>query len=121
MHLKFNNHVMGVALFNIDHTAQNEQRAFIRHISVTDIKYISKAVDQVVKFIWENVECQNIRVQLWHVKDQEKDSMSLDPNIKTAYYSIGFKWKTLTNDPATGKRAQIMQLNRPNRNQNAWF
>ena len=26
---------------------------------------------------------------------------------------IGFKWKTLSNDPNTGKRAQIMQLNRP--------
>lgn len=33
--------------------------------------------------------------------------------MKAAFTKAGFKWKTLTNDPVTGKRAQIMQLNRP--------
>lgn len=32
--------------------------------------------------------------------------------MKAAFTKAGFKWKTLTNDPITGKRAQIMQLNR---------
>ena len=32
--------------------------------------------------------------------------------MKSAYTQCGFKWKTLTNDPVTGKRAQIMQVNK---------
>lgn len=37
--------------------------------------------------------------------------MKVDLNVKNAYAEKAFRWKTLTNDPATGKRAQIMQLN----------
>jgi len=33
--------------------------------------------------------------------------------VKAAYQTVGFKWKTLSNDPTTGRRAQIMQLNKP--------
>jgi hypothetical protein len=39
--------------------------------------------------------------------------MQADPDVKNAFTKVGFKWKTLSNDPVTGKRAQVMQLNRP--------
>ena len=41
--------------------------------------------------------------------------MTADVEIKTALAMNrkGFKWKTLINDPDTGKRFQIMQLNKP--------
>jgi hypothetical protein len=31
--------------------------------------------------------------------------MKVDLNVKNAYAEKGFRWKTLTNDPTTGKRA----------------
>lgn len=41
--------------------------------------------------------------------------MQTDGEIKTALSmnKTGFRWKTLINDPETGKRFQIMQMNRP--------
>lgn len=52
-----------------------------------------------------------------HIKDEETGKMAADPGVKTAYTSQAFKWKTLSNDPATGKRAQVMQLANPAGNQ----
>lgn len=37
----------------------------------------------------------------------------MEPDVKNAFAASGFKWKTLSNDPLTGKRAQIMQANKP--------
>jgi hypothetical protein len=52
-------------------------------------------------------------VEVMHIKDEETGKMAADPGVKTAYTSQAFKWKTLSNDPATGKRAQVMQLANP--------
>ena len=35
----------------------------------------------------------------------------MDPLVKAVYTEKQFRWKTLKNDPLTGKRAQIMQYN----------
>lgn len=100
--------IEGVAFFNIDHTDSNDWRVFIRHISLKDISLLEKAIRLVVEYIWKYVYCSNIRVEIFHIKDQQTGQMKVDPDIKTAYTNCGFKWKTLTNDPHTGKRAQIM-------------
>jgi hypothetical protein len=50
-------------------------------------------------------------VELYHLKEED-GKMQADPDVKNAFTKCGFKWKTLTNDPNTGKRAQVMQLNR---------
>ena len=39
--------------------------------------------------------------------------MAADPVIKKALADVKFKWKSLVNDPSTGKRAQIMELKKP--------
>ena len=101
----------GVAILNVDHTAVGEYRAFIRHLSTTDISKLQKALEQVVDHIWRTVYCTHIRVELFHISD-DTGKMQADPDVKNAFSKVGFKWKTLSNDPATGKRAQIMQLNR---------
>ena len=101
----------GVAIFNVDHTAVGEYRAYIRHLSTVDISKLQKAVEQVVDHIWRTVYCTHIRVELYHISD-DSGKMQADPDVKNAFSKVGFKWKTLSNDPATGKRAQVMQLNR---------
>jgi hypothetical protein len=35
----------GIAIFNVDHTAQGEFRGFIRHISTLDVSKLQKAVE----------------------------------------------------------------------------
>ena len=94
----------GVAIFNVDHTAVGEYRAFIRHLSTVDTSKLQKAVEQVVDHIWRTVYCTHIRVELYHITD-ETGKMQADPDVKNAFSKIGFKWKTLSNDPSTGKRA----------------
>lgn len=106
-----NKEIQGVALFNIDHTAAGEYRGYIRHLSTVDISKMQRAVEQVVEFMWKTVYCQHIRVELYHLKEED-GKMQADPDVKNAFAKCGFKWKTLTNDPHTGKRAQVMQLNR---------
>jgi len=59
-----------VAIFNIDHTAQGEYRAFIRHISTVDITKMQQAIEQVTEFIWRTVHCTHIRIELYHLKDE---------------------------------------------------
>jgi hypothetical protein len=38
--LIYNGQLCGIALFNVDPTAQNEQRAFIRHVSTTKFEHM---------------------------------------------------------------------------------
>jgi hypothetical protein len=64
-------------------------------------------------FIWNNLYCSNVRVEIYHLKDEASSKIQADPDVKNAFTKCGFKWKTLSNDPATGKRAQVMQANRP--------
>ena len=71
----------------------------------------------VCDYIWQEIPCDNIRVELYHFKDDETGKINVDNDVKLAYAGKGFRWKTLTNDPATGKRAQIMELKNPNGNQ----
>lgn len=47
------------------------------------------------------------------MKEDASGKIQADIDVKDALSKNGFKWKTLSNDPVTGKRAQIMQINRP--------
>lgn len=55
--------------------------------------------------------CDHIRVEIFHIQDEATGQTKVDPHVKAVYTEKKFRWKTLTNDPATGKRAQIMQYN----------
>jgi hypothetical protein len=50
---------------------------------------------------------------MYHLKDPETGKFGANPDVKDAFAKAGFKWKALTNDPSTGKRAQIMQAAKP--------
>jgi hypothetical protein len=102
----------GLAVFNVDHTTQGEFRGYIRHLSTVDVTKLQKAAELVINFIWKTVYCQHIRLELFHKQDSA-GKFQADPDVKNAFSKLGFKWKTLSNDPHTGKRAQIMQLSRP--------
>lgn len=102
----------GFACFNVDYTAPAQQRVFIRHISTIKPKQMDAAFAAVLSFIWRNIQCDNIRFELFHIKD-ESGVLKADIKFKEVLQKAGFKWKNLCNDPSTGKRSQIMQLDRP--------
>jgi hypothetical protein len=62
--------VKGLALFNIDYTAANEHRAFIRHVTTKDPSLLKKAIELIIEFIWKHVYCTNIRIEIFHLKDE---------------------------------------------------
>lgn len=94
-----------MAVFNIDHSASNEQRAYIRHLSTLNLDHLKKAIEQVVDFIWRKVHCSNIRIEIFHLKDEVSGQFKVEVEVKNAFAANAFKWKTLSNDPITGKRA----------------
>jgi len=135
-YLKFekNGKIVGVALLNIDHTWSNDNRAYIRHISVKEREDFNPVLFLTIDYVWNKMLADNLRVDLYHVKepaaknsgesgDEFEDNRSIgstfsvqtDGEIKTALCmnKTGFRWKMLINDPATGMRYQIMQMNKP--------
>ncbi len=73
---------------------------------------LKKALDAVVAFAFHNIVCDHIRVEINHFKETS-GTFKVDSHVKGVYTAKGFRWKTLNNDPSTGKRAQIMQLANP--------
>ena len=104
-HIVVGDVVHGLACLNYDHTLLGGHRVYIRHLSTIMSGELSQALDLVCDFIWQEIPCDNIRVELYHFKDDETGKINVDNDIKSAYAGKGFRWKTLTNDPATGKRA----------------
>jgi len=105
LHLMVDEVVHGLACLNYDHTLLGGHRVYIRHLSTIHTADLQEVLDVVCDFVWQEIPCDNIRVELFHFKDEETGKMNVDNDIKQAYTSKGFRWKTLTNDPATGKRA----------------
>ena len=82
-------------------------------MTTININHLKKAIEQVIDFIWKKVYCSNIRIEIYHLKDETTGQFKVEADVKNAFTAKGFKWKTLSNDPVSGKRAQIMQLNKP--------
>lgn len=81
-------------------------------MTVIRVELFRQALELIVDFIWRRINCDHVRVELNHIKDKD-GKLAADPFIKKVFSESGFRWKTLQNDPKTGKRAQIMQLNKP--------
>ena len=86
-----------------------------------------------IDYIWHKMLADHVRVDLYHVKEEDKKDGEDEEDVNDAFsvgstYSVntvgeiktalsmnktGFRWKTLINDPESGTRYQIMQMNRP--------
>jgi len=66
---------------------------------------MSDSLEKLCQYIWKEIACDHVRVEIIHIKDEATGKLAADPGVKTAYAQKGFKWKTLSNDPTTGKRA----------------
>ena len=103
----------GLACVNIDQSYRQGFRAFLRHISVIRVELLPQALKLIVDFIWRRIHCDHIRLEQVHVKNEETQKLAADNNLKDALKQEKFRWQSLINDPVTGKRSQLMQLNKP--------
>ena len=69
-------------------------------------------------YIFEQLGADTIRIDLYHFLDEADPNAKVqkaDSDVKEALIQQkkGYKWKTLINDPSTGKRHQVMEMPRP--------
>lgn len=103
----------GLACVNIDQNYKQGHRAFLRHISVIRVELLPQALKLIVDFIWRRISCEHIRLEQYHVKNPETQKLAADNGLKDALKVEKFRWQSLINDPASGKRSQLMQLAKP--------
>lgn len=72
----------GFVCFNVDYTAPLMHRVFIRHISTIKGKQLEQALLVTIEYIWKNVQCDNIRFELFHIKDLKSGALKADLNFK---------------------------------------
>ena len=112
LNLVYQGKVYGWAFLHYDQTTLSGHRCYIRHISTIQMRHFELALDAIVKYCWQEMECNDIRMEIYHIKDVETGEQAADPEFKAAVAKFRFRWKTLSNDPVSGKRAQIMQAAR---------
>ena len=99
----------GLACVNIEQNIIGTGvRAYLRHLSVLDMKDLDQALEKVIEFIWQRIACDHIRTDIMHFENS-KGQVTVDPEVKKAYAAHKFKWKSLKNFKGTNRRAQIMQ------------
>ena len=62
--------------------------------------------------MWRRIYCDHIRLELFHIKNEETGRMAADDAIKKSLAELKYKWKNMIND-GSGKRSQIMELRKP--------
>lgn len=104
--------IKGLAVFHIDPTSKLRVRVNILHATAEESTgNVKDFLQQVVDYIWANVNCEEIRVGLAHIEQAGEKYIPYDP-LKNAYQDLQFRWKTLTNDEQ-GKRILVLGLSRP--------
>lgn len=102
----------GFAVICIDPSSQLRARVLILHASVLkdESKNLPKLLQKLTDYVWANVNCDEIRVELFHFMQDDK----LGPYelLKSEYQRLRFKWKTLISDQE-GSRVLILGINRP--------
>ena len=110
--ITFEEKIHGIACIGYDQSLLGGHRCYIRHFSTMIADQLEKALSAVVEFVFSNITCDHIRVEINHFKDNS-GNLKVDNSVKSAFTTLGFRWKTLNNDPLTGKRSQVMQLDNP--------
>ena len=110
--ITFEDKIHGLACIGYDKSLPGSHRCYIRHLSTIMADQLEKALSAVVEFVFGNIPCDHVRVEINHFKDNN-GNLKVDNSVKSVFTSLGFRWKTLNNDPLTGKRSQVMQLDNP--------
>jgi len=105
-----NSSIKGLAVFHLDPASKVKARVNILHASVTSESDLPNFLKELTNYIWENINCEEIRVGLAHIT-QDNDKPGPYSPLKVTYQQLNFRWKTLTNDEQ-GNRILILGLQR---------
>ena len=99
----------GLAVFHIDPASQQKPRVTILHASTLEETKVPDLVRKLVEYIWKNVNCEEIRVELTHFMQEGR--LAPCDVLKASFQGMKFRWKTLINDQQ-GKRVVVLGLAR---------
>lgn len=100
------------AVVHIDTTHFATKRLVILHFSSIKREDFGNNLDELVTYIWKNLDCDEIKFTLYHMEDEDFH-MGPDVELQDVIKKKGFRWKQLTNDKLTGKRYIVYLIKRP--------
>ena len=103
---------VGLAVAHIDNTVFTSRRMVILHFTVNNRENYSELLKQFVEYLWKNDECNEIKMSLYYLEDQNSN-LGADKQLQDALKGLGFRWKQLTNDKITMKRYIDYAIKRP--------
>ena len=108
---KYAQTIEGLVVFYLDNTCPGRRRVILSHLTTRREEDYSVVLYQVLTFIWTQVNCDEIRVGLYHLREEGK--LVVNKEIKQLFVDgHKFRWKTLTN-LENGQRIIVLGLNRP--------
>ena len=106
--------IKGLIVIHIDPASQLKPRILILHASILNEKAVITRLPDLLKklmdYIWKNVNCDEVRVELSHFLQNGK--LAPYEYLKTEFQNLKFRWKTLISDQQ-GNRMVVLGINRP--------
>lgn len=100
--------ILGLAVLSVDCVSQAKSRVRIVHVS--SIKgEIGVLLKELTDYIWSNINCDEIRVELAHY--MQGDKLLPCASLKREFTSLNFRWKSLIN--VREGRTDVLGLSRP--------
>lgn len=86
--------IIGLVTLNLENQKSMHNRLHISHISAVDTEAFGKVANEIVKYIWKEYPCIEIRVGIIS-KINEQGKYESEKSIKQVFDQLGFRWKQM--------------------------
>ncbi|OMJ71128.1 hypothetical protein SteCoe_30739 [Stentor coeruleus] len=91
---KIDRFIVGLITLNLENQKSMHNRLQISHISAVNIEVFDKIAEEIVKYIWKEYPCVEIRVGIIS-KINEQGKYESEKSIKHVFDKLGFRWKQM--------------------------
>jgi len=84
-------------------------KILLHHVSAIEMKERETILDMAIDYIWKNMHCSAVRMNLYHFKAPDSEQLKADPDMKKMLKVKKFKWKTVINDTKSDIRYEILE------------
>lgn len=91
---KIDKFIVGLITLNLENQKSMHNRLQISHISAVNIEMFAKVAEDIVKHIWKEYPCVEIRVGIIS-KINEQGKYESEKSIKQVFDKLGFRWKQM--------------------------
>ena len=78
--------------------------ACIKLIHIIKPSEYDSLLREILDHIWKNIYCDQVQIECLYLKDAETGKFVADKEFIDALKKVGFKWKSMHNDPVKGTR-----------------